>query len=88
MRRFQPRKLLMYLKSCRCASNIEEVKRFHHLHHENVIALKDIMMPPHKTFRDIYLVYEHMDTYLHQIIKSPQALSNKHYQYFLFQLMQ
>ncbi|KAL0924981.1 hypothetical protein M5K25_003280 [Dendrobium thyrsiflorum] len=66
---------------------LREVKLLRHLQHENVIALKDIMMPPHKTFRDVYLVYELMDTDLHQIIKSPQALSNEHYQYFLFQLL-
>lgn len=66
---------------------LREVKLLRHLHHENVIALKDIMMPANRSFKDVYLVYELMDTDLHQIIKSSQALSNDHYQYFLFQLL-
>ncbi|KAG6500723.1 hypothetical protein ZIOFF_040573 [Zingiber officinale] len=66
---------------------LRELKLLRHLRHENVIALKDIMMPPHRrSFRDVYLVYELMDTDLHQIIKSSQALSNDHCQYFLFQV--
>lgn len=67
---------------------LRELKLLRHLHHENVIALKDIMMPNHRNnFKDVYLVYELMDTDLHQIIKSSQALSNDHCQYFLFQLL-
>ncbi|KAI3461940.1 hypothetical protein Pfo_018603 [Paulownia fortunei] len=56
--------------------------------HENVIALKDVMMPTNwRGFKDVYMVYELMDTDLHQIIKSPQPLSNDHCKYFLFQLL-
>lgn len=68
---------------------LRELKLLRHLQHENVISLKDIMMPVHKrSFKDVYLVYELMDTDLHQIIKSSQALSNDHCRYFLFQLLQ
>ncbi|KAK8624390.1 hypothetical protein V6N13_065735 [Hibiscus sabdariffa] len=67
---------------------LRELKLLRHLRHENVIALKDVMMPIHRSsFKDVYLVYELMDTDLHQIIKSSQALSNDHCQYFLFQLL-
>lgn len=65
---------------------LRELKLLRHLRHENVIALKDIMMPASRSFKDVYLVYELMDTDLHQIIKSSQALSNDHCQYFLFQV--
>lgn len=66
---------------------LRELKLLRHLRHGNVIALKDIMMPVHrKSFKDVYLVYELMDTDLYQIIKSSQALSNEHCQYFLFQV--
>ncbi|KAK9120531.1 hypothetical protein Syun_018148 [Stephania yunnanensis] len=66
---------------------LRELKLLRHLRHENVIGLKDVMMPSQrKGFKDVYLVYELMDTDLHQIIKSSQALSNDHCQYFLFQL--
>ncbi|XP_042478590.1 mitogen-activated protein kinase homolog NTF3-like [Macadamia integrifolia] len=67
---------------------LRELKLLRHLQHENVIGLKDVMMPIHKrSFRDVYLVYELMDTDLHQIIKSSQALTNDHCQYFLLQLL-
>lgn len=67
---------------------LRELKLLRHLRHDNVIALKDVMLPAHpKNFKDVYLVYELMDTDLHQIIKSSQALTNDHCQYFLFQLL-
>jgi|APAra0007618257_1042622.scaffolds.fasta_scaffold00035_27 mitogen-activated protein kinase 1/3 len=66
---------------------LRELKLLRHLRHENVVALKDVMMANHKrSFKDVYLVYELMDTDLHQIIKSSQVLSNDHCQYFLFQV--
>ncbi|KAK4781705.1 hypothetical protein SAY86_015807 [Trapa natans] len=67
---------------------LREIKLLRHLRDENVISLKDVMVPTHrKNFMDVYLVYELMDTDLHQIIKSSQALSNDHCQYFLFQVL-
>ncbi|KAK9748994.1 hypothetical protein RND81_02G095300 [Saponaria officinalis] len=67
---------------------LRELKLLRHLKHDNVIALKDVMLPADpKNFKDVYLVYELMDTDLHQIIKSSQALTNDHCQYFLFQLL-
>lgn len=55
--------------------------------HENVIGLKDVMMPIHtRSFKDVYLVYELMDTDLNQIIKSLQPLSNDHCKFFIFQV--
>lgn len=67
---------------------LRELKLLRHIRHENVIALKDIMMPIYReSFKDVYLVYELMDTDLHQIIKSSQPLSNDHCKYFLFQVI-
>lgn len=66
---------------------LRELKLLRHLRHENVIALKDIMMPiQRRSFKDVYLVSELMDTDLQQIINSSQTLSNDHCQYFLFQV--
>lgn len=39
------------------------------------------------TFEDVYIVSELMDTDLHQIISSPQPLSDDHCQYFLYQIL-
>ncbi|XP_022985347.1 mitogen-activated protein kinase 7-like [Cucurbita maxima] len=67
---------------------LRELKLLRHIRHDNVIALKDVMMPIHrKSFKDVYLVYELMDTDLHQIIKSSQPLSNDHCKYFIYQLL-
>lgn len=67
---------------------LREIKLLRHMEHENVIAIKDIIRPPKKdTFNDVYIVYELMDTDLHQIIRSDQQLTNDHCQYFLYQLL-
>ena len=67
---------------------LREMMLLRNIRHENVIALKDVMMPVQKTcFKDVYLVYELMDTDLHQITKSTQPLSNDICRYFLFQVL-
>ncbi|KAK6263160.1 hypothetical protein QUC31_008976 [Theobroma cacao] len=67
---------------------LREIKLLRHMDHENVIAMKDIVRPPKKeTFNDVYIVYELMDTDLHQIIRSEQPLTDDHCQYFLYQLL-
>lgn len=46
-----------------------------------VIAIKDIIRPPQReNFNDVYIVYELMDTDLHQIIRSNQPLTDDHCQ--------
>ncbi|KAG4386303.1 hypothetical protein GLYMA_11G021800v4 [Glycine max] len=53
---------------------------------ENIIAIRDIIRPPRKdAFDDVYIVYELMDTDLHQIIRSDQPLNDT--TYFLYQLL-
>ncbi|XP_070679632.1 mitogen-activated protein kinase 4 isoform X2 [Malus domestica] len=67
---------------------LREIKLLRHMDHENVISIKDIVRPPKKeTFNDVYVVYELMDTDLHQIIRSDQPLTDDHCQYFLYQLL-
>ncbi|CAN1157324.1 Mitogen-activated protein kinase 4 [Linum perenne] len=58
---------------------LREIKLLRHMDHENVIAIKDIIRPPQKeNFNDVYIVYELMDTDLHQIIRSNQQLTDDH----------
>lgn len=46
-----------------------------------VVKIKDIIPPLSKeSFNDVYIVYELMDTDLHQIIRSNQALTDDHCQ--------
>eukprot|EP01018_Ginkgo_biloba_P008431 Gb_29783 [translate_table: standard] len=67
---------------------LRELKLLRQIRHENIIALKDIMVPVDRfRFNDVYLVYELMDTDLHQIIRSPQPLSDEHCQYFIYQVL-
>lgn len=53
----------------------------HLLDLEQVVAITDIIRPPtRENFNDVYIVYELMDTDLHQIIRSNQALTEDHCQ--------
>ena len=66
--------------------SLREIKLLRHLKHENVIGVRDLLYPanPHD-FKDVYIVYELMDTDLHQIIMSAQPLADDHYQFFVYQ---
>ncbi|XP_031272770.1 mitogen-activated protein kinase homolog MMK1 [Pistacia vera] len=67
---------------------LREIKLLRHMDHENVVAIRDIVPPPEReSFNDVYIAYELMDTDLHQIIRSNQALSEEHCQYFLYQIL-
>lgn len=65
---------------------LREIKLLRHLRHENIIAVRDILKATRDRFNDVYLVYELMDTDLHQIIRSSQPLTNEHFQYFIYQV--
>lgn len=68
---------------------LREVHLLRRLKHDNVIELLDVMMPAGEDGRvnDVYLVYELMDTDLHQIIRSDQTLLEEHCQYFTYQIL-
>ena len=67
---------------------LREIRILRHFgSHENIIELLDVMRPPSVPFEDVYLVYELMDTDLHQIIRSPQPLTDHHSQYFVYQIL-
>ncbi|KAG9047535.1 hypothetical protein FS837_002059 [Tulasnella sp. UAMH 9824] len=58
----------------------------HFNHHENITGLIDMdLLSP--DFNEIYLFMEPMEADLHQIIRSGQALTNAHIQYFLYQIL-
>lgn len=67
---------------------LREIRLMNYFDHENILGTKDILKPPSlEEFEDVYLVTELMDTDLHQIIKSPQPLTDDHCQYFLYQIL-
>jgi len=65
---------------------LREIKLLKHFHHENIIGMKD-MLNSSSVFEDVYIVTELMDTDLHQIISSPQPLTDDHCQYFVYQIL-
>ncbi|CAF2113015.1 unnamed protein product [Brassica napus] len=60
---------------------LREIKLLRHLEHENMVGIKDIVLPPQRdAFEDVYIAYELMDTDLEKLIKSNQELTKYHHQ--------
>jgi serine/threonine protein kinase len=57
------------------------------LQQNNIVQIKEVLIPEKEDFEDIYVVYELMETDLGAILKSSQILSNEHIQYFLYQIL-
>jgi serine/threonine protein kinase len=67
---------------------LREIKLLKHFHHDNILELIDIPLPPDRhNFTEVYLVTGFLETDLHQVITSPQVLTDKHIQYFLYQIL-
>lgn len=67
---------------------IRELKIQRLLDHENVLGIRRILKPDsRKEFDELYVVTELMETDLTTIIKSKQALTEDHYQFFLYQIL-
>ncbi|KAF8051396.1 hypothetical protein N665_1735s0015 [Sinapis alba] len=67
---------------------LREIKLLRHLKHENIVEMKDIIVPPQRdAFEDVYIAYERMDSDLHKVITSNEKLTKDHYQYFLYQIL-
>ncbi|KAG2259518.1 hypothetical protein Bca52824_078812 [Brassica carinata] len=67
---------------------LREIKLLRLLRHPDVVEIKHIMLPPsRREFRDIYVVFELMESDLHQVIKANDDLTPDHYQFFLYQLL-
>ncbi|XWS44468.1 hypothetical protein CRYUN_Cryun15aG0047300 [Craigia yunnanensis] len=67
---------------------LREIKLLRLLRHPDIVEIKHIMLPPlRRDFKDIYVVFELMESDLHQIIKANDDLTREHYQFFLYQLL-
>ena len=54
------------------------------LRHPDIVEIKHILLPPsRREFKDIYVVFELMESDLHQVIKANDDLIQKHYKFFL-----
>ena len=71
--------------------NYREIKILKHFYkHDNIISIREILKPKEgiKEFKDIYVVFDLMESDLHQIIFSKQSeLTEEHVRYFLYQIL-
>lgn len=67
---------------------LREIKLLRILRHPDIVEIKHVLLPPsRREFRDIYVVFELMESDLHQVIKANDDLTPEHYQFFLYQLL-
>ena len=66
-----------------------EIKILQHFSHDNIIAIRDLFTISEdiSNYRDVYIVFDLMETDLNRIIYSKQELSDEHIRYFLYQLL-
>jgi len=69
---------------------LREIKLLMHFEHQDIIELIDVITPDLsevETFNDVYLVMPKMESTLAKIIRSKQTLSDRHHQYFIYQIL-
>ncbi|XP_053375932.1 mitogen-activated protein kinase 7-like [Mercenaria mercenaria] len=66
-----------------------EIKILKHFKHDNIIHIREILKPKEtlNDFRDVYVVFDLMESDLHKIIYSKQELTEEHVRYFLYQIL-
>ena len=66
-----------------------EIKILKHFKHDNIIHIREILKPKEtlSDFRDVYVVFDLMESDLHKIIYSKQDLTEEHVRYFLYQIL-
>ncbi|MBH0219661.1 protein kinase, partial [Listeria monocytogenes] len=67
---------------------LREIKLLRLLRHPDIVEIKHIMLPPTpREFKDIYVVFELMESNLDEVIKYNDDLTPGHFQFFLYQLL-
>lgn len=67
---------------------LREIKLLRLLRHPDIVEIKRIMLPPsRREFKDIYVVFELMESDLHQVIKANDDLTHEHHRFFLYQML-
>lgn len=67
---------------------LREINLLRQLDHPKIVKIKGVLKPASydEELKDLYVLYECMDTDLHQIIRSKQALSDDHLKFFIMQV--
>ncbi|KAD1391130.1 hypothetical protein E3N88_42893 [Mikania micrantha] len=67
---------------------LREIKLLRLLRHPDIVEIKHIMLPPcRREFKDIYVVFELMESDLDEVIKVNDNLTPEHHRFFLYQLL-
>eukprot|EP00667_Euglena_gracilis_P005728 EG_transcript_5771 len=66
---------------------LREIKLLAHFDHENIIGLRNILVPHNEEFDMIYIIMDIMETDLKAILKSGQEITESHVQYFIYQIL-
>ena len=67
---------------------LRELKIMRLLQHENILSVKSILKPDSlEEFNELYITSDLMEANLLSIIKSKQALTDDHIQFFLYQIL-
>ncbi|EMS66539.1 Mitogen-activated protein kinase 13 [Triticum urartu] len=67
---------------------LREIKLLRLLRHPNIVETKHILLPPaRREFRDIYVVFELMESDLQKVIQANENLTAGHHRFFLYQLL-
>lgn len=71
-----------------CIRTFREIKILCEMKHDNLLSATDLIQPPClEQFNDIFVVSDLMESDLHQIIVSPQQLTEDHVKVFLYQIL-
>ncbi|PWA84400.1 Mitogen-activated protein (MAP) kinase, conserved site-containing protein [Artemisia annua] len=67
---------------------LREIHLLRVLRHPDIVEIQHILLPPsRREFNDIYVVFELMESDLHQVIKANDNLTPEHCRFFLYQLL-
>lgn len=70
-----------------CIRALREIKVLCEFRHDNLLSADDVLQPSQQLLTDVYVLSELMESDLHQIIVSPQQLSEGHIKIFLYQVL-
>jgi len=69
---------------------LREIKLLMHFDHQDIISLVDVIpcdSTDIDTFNDVYLIMPKMETTLAKVIRSRQKLTDRHFQFFMYQML-
>lgn len=75
---------------CDAKRILREIKLMMHFDHDDIIGLIGVIPPDEDeldTYNDVYLVMMRMETTLAKVITSKQKLTDRHYQFFVYQML-